>query len=239
MTAAVRILRSVLVVTVLAAVVAGCAYRGSDNPIARKFSWFSYLNADDLRAACKPGATRRHRFVYNAIYSEQVRTYDLVADADGAGARMDVRVIGEANLLSLEIGRISDLLNPWRGTVAAADLSAAHVVHLERALAESGAYAEAPAGMRLKSTDFFWVVAACTGGQFHFNAYRWPSPRFDGAAFADLLFAWDGTGVPVNRPRRTSDFQLYRGNDRDGDSTVQEFELMVGKGGLRGVSPLF
>ncbi len=45
--------------------------------------------------------------------------------------------------------------------------------------------------MVLASEDFHWVVGACAEGGFSFNAYRWPSERFDDARFAGLLLAWD------------------------------------------------
>src|SRR5690606_6468296 len=57
-------------------VLAACTYRGADDPVSRKFSWFSYLNGDDIRRECVAGAADRYRFVYNGINVEQVRTYD-------------------------------------------------------------------------------------------------------------------------------------------------------------------
>ena len=49
---------------------AGCTTRGAEHdPIARTLTWYSYLNGDDLRAACTAGATDRYRLVYNAIWT--------------------------------------------------------------------------------------------------------------------------------------------------------------------------
>ncbi len=48
-------------------VLSACTYRGeSDNPVVRRFTWFSYLNGDDIRAACRADTRERYRFVYNA-----------------------------------------------------------------------------------------------------------------------------------------------------------------------------
>jgi len=46
-----------LAVVLAGGVLAGCAYRGDiDNPAPIKATWFSYLNGEDLRAACVEGA---------------------------------------------------------------------------------------------------------------------------------------------------------------------------------------
>jgi hypothetical protein len=61
---------------------AGCAYHGSfDDPIQRRFQWFSFIGGDDIKAACRPGSSAsidRYRFVYNGRYAEQLRAYELV-----------------------------------------------------------------------------------------------------------------------------------------------------------------
>jgi hypothetical protein len=47
--------------------VGGCAYHGphQDDPVQRRFNWYSYLNGDDIRTACEEDAAPRYRFVYN------------------------------------------------------------------------------------------------------------------------------------------------------------------------------
>jgi len=52
--------------------------------LTRELAWFGYLVDDDIRDACRAGLDR-DRFVYTAVYTEQVRAYDLSIDADGAG----------------------------------------------------------------------------------------------------------------------------------------------------------
>ena len=50
---------------------------GEDQPVIRKFTWFSYIGADDIREKCKYSSNPQYRFVYNGVYNEQVRTYDI------------------------------------------------------------------------------------------------------------------------------------------------------------------
>jgi len=59
-------LNSVAVLTLAAVGLAGCAFtQNSDvsNPLVRKSTWFSYLNADDLRVACSAGDADRKSVV--------------------------------------------------------------------------------------------------------------------------------------------------------------------------------
>ena len=45
-----------------------------------------------------------------------------------------------------------------------------------------------PAGQFLRSDNFYWVVAACSQGRFHFNAFQAGDPRFDALTFPKELF---------------------------------------------------
>src|SRR5918911_5006966 len=68
-----------------AMILSGCAGTGgSANPVARSLGWFNYLNGTELRDACATGPDR-YRFIYNARWGEQVRTYDIVRDHRGRG----------------------------------------------------------------------------------------------------------------------------------------------------------
>ena len=225
-----------LLIAVLAAMVGGYAYRGADDPVALRISWFSYLNGDDLRGLCVPGAGDRYRFVYNGINLEQVRTYEVVAGDRTGEPVLKVRVTGPADLSQFTVGRAADLLDPWRGKAETVVLRAVDLERLRHAMGDSGVFDAAPAGLELSSHGFFWIVGACARGRFHFNAYRWPSERFEEAAFAGLLFAWDPTGVAINRPRKTFAYDL---DDEDERQSARRFNLRVGRDGLVGVKPLF
>lgn len=221
-------------------VVGGCAYRGeATTPIERSLTWFSYLNGDDLRAACKPGTPDRFRLVYNAVYVEQVRAYDVTADAKGSGAILHERVFGAADLKPFSISQPTDILAPWQGTTADRRLDAADLDRLRKSLRASGVYEPLTKRLNLDSDGFYWVVASCDGGHFAFNAYRWPSKRFAAATFPALLFGWDGTGVAVNPPREVDPRMVHHVSPGEEMREVQRFQLAAEGSGLIGLTRLF
>lgn len=231
--------RTALLAAMLGPLIMACTYRGGDDPVTRKLTWFSYLNGDDLRAECVQGAPERYRFVYNGVYVEQVRMYEVSARVPAQTGQLNIRAIGPTRLGSVSIGRPADLLSPWQGKTASAILAPEDLAALRQATRESGVFDATPRGLQLRSEDFYWIVAACVDGRFTFNAYRWPSPRFEAARFAELLFAWDRTGVPVNPPRAVDPNWLYVEPDGQDLSNQPIFTLSVGENGLRGVSRLF
>lgn len=170
-----------------AGAVGACAYAGTgiDEPVVRRLTWFSYVNGDDMRAGCVPGAGDRFRFIYNGIYIQQVRVYELAASKEREPL-LRARVIGPADLSGWGIGRVSDSTGPWRGTSVEVRLGAEDVRRLVEALAESGAFAAPQIGLGLSSDAFYWIVAACREGQFHFNGYLWPSESFERLRFPTL-----------------------------------------------------
>ena len=70
------------------------ADRNVDLPIVRSVSWFGYVGGDDIRAACQPGARTHIRLIYNALWEEQVRSYDLFPQSDGT-AGLNVGVLAK------------------------------------------------------------------------------------------------------------------------------------------------
>ena len=55
-----------------------CEYSGRpDNAVERRFTWFSYLSAEDIKESCRSHAPPRYRFIYNAFYIEHVRSYEF------------------------------------------------------------------------------------------------------------------------------------------------------------------
>jgi len=225
-------------VLVAATVLLGaCAYRPGaiSDPIQRKFQYFSYLNGDDIRQDCRRGMPARYRLVYNAVYGEQVRAYDLRHSATGSGAVLFAHVFGGGGNVSTFDPR--DPTGPWRGEASNVRLDEAQYLKLIRAIEASGFGTPAPEGMILPSGAFYWIASACADGQFHFNAWLYPSERFDQIRFAQLLFAHDRTGVPVNPPRPIS-----RAEQRlkpQTDNPTLDFELRVGRNGLAGHGTVF
>jgi len=210
-----------------------CAYTGAGDPVSRKFTWFSYLNGEDIRQSCATGGPDRYRFVYNGINVEQRRTYDLTVGGGPRGHLMAVRVIGPSDLSNFSAG---DLLGPWRGAAADVWLLDRQVAELEQILQRDGSFAGPPAGLRLPSIGFYWVAMACRAGKFSFDAYLWPSERFEQAALPAWLLALDFTGVAINPPRDATPWHVYpEGADEDSRS----YTLDVGRDGLVGIRSFF
>jgi hypothetical protein len=180
-----------------------------DNPVTRKFTWFSYAKGDDVRERCRPGAPDTYRFVYNGIYVEQVRTYDIQPSPTPGHMRMTARVTEQANLVSMEVGEPADLLSPWKPKTAVVDLPQAEVERLKRALLADGFMTRPPPSRAVTSIEFYWAVSACLDGKFRLNAYVWPDGDFEKASFPKMLFGWDMTQVRVNPPRRADVFDVY------------------------------
>ncbi len=225
-----------LLAAAICCVVAACAYRGGgEHPVIRKFTWFSYLNGDDIRGLCREGAPPQYRFVYNGVYIRQVRTYDIEAGPPGSNRhRLTTRVIGRTDVSRLELRSFGDLFAPGRGEIRDTWLTDADLQAFDAALVEGGLFLPAPAGERLAAEDFFWTAVACVDGKTRFNAYKWPSQRFAAAAFPSLLLAWDPTGIPLARPRELSLFDIYGTSQLEEANRSPRFVLTVGENGLVG-----
>jgi hypothetical protein len=218
-----------------------CAYHGdTGNPIARNLSWFSYLNGDDIRQQCRAGAPERYRFVYNGIYTEQVRSYDLTTDGSGQNPVLQIQVLGKRGQVgTITVDSVSGVLAPWSGQFETVHLRAADLQNLQNAMVAGGVFQPLAKRLELSSDAFYWVVSACTGGAFNFNAYLWPSPRFEQAAFPGLLFAWDPSGVPVNPPRQADPADIHDARSPSDLRNAQRFNLAAERDGLIGVGTLF
>ncbi len=207
----------------------------TDNPVLRKFQWFSYLEGGDFKAACTAGAPARYRMIYNAVYTEQVRVYDLNADT----RNLDTQLILPMDIRDFSVEGFSDLLNPWRGQAGHVTLSPSDVDGLVNDLEAFGAFGAPNVGEELSSKGFFWTIAACHEGRYHFTGLSWPSPEWDGAAFSGRLFALDPNGVDINPPRVTDTTRTLQYAARNPRRKVQQYHLKVGEDGLAGVWTLF
>lgn len=208
-------------------VLAGCTYRegARENPILRSFAWFSYLNGDDLRSYCRAGGPDRYRIVYNGDWNQQVRTYDLTAD-DAGGADLVIQVSGDANFLGSGVS-LGDPLSPWRGRIERRKIGRGEFQAIRDALRQSGFDTPPPAGTRLQSWGFFWLVAACESGRFKFNGWSHPGARFERVALVPVLQAVDNTGVAFNPPR-----EVWR-LDKDERERLQYYELLITGEGIK------
>jgi hypothetical protein len=210
---------------------AACAYQPGyrDNPFKRSFSWFSYLNADDLRSYCAAGGPDRYRIVYNGRADEQVRTYDLTATSTG-GADLVVQVSGGADF-SKPIP-LDDLLSPWRGKIERTIIGRGPLRAIRDALRASHFDMPPPSGTRVHSWNFFWLAMACESGRFTYNGWGYGSPRFNQVVLQKSLMAVDPTGIAFNPPREVEPPEIEGGRH-------EFYELYVTSKGTKGNFTLF
>lgn len=227
---------AVIVAAVAAAITAGCTASGpAGDPITRSFTWFDYVGGGNLARSCAPGIPDRYRLVYNAVFPEQVRTYDLVTREDNrgrlSGSTLVTTVWERANLAKITASRPGA---PWGPTESRTDLGAAQTAALIDRLAAGGGFKPAPAGERLHSLGFYWTVARCQDGRFGFWAAEAPDPAFT-AFHPQMLFSIDGNPVPPREPRPVVTNPPIRSQDGGLVNGHQPFELTVSKNGLVGV----
>src|SRR6266851_6560706 len=206
----------------LLASLAGCSL---GNPLGRTFGWFSYLDAADIRDSCGGGSGERYRLIYNAMWGEQVRVYDLTAAPGDASVSLAVRVFFPEILNQINV---LDPLELYRGQTGTVALNSVDMAAFRAALHDSDFEAATPRGLILPSNGFYWVVAACRAGIFHYNAYLYPSPRFAAIRFDRWLFEHDPTGVAIVPPGQVGD-----------NGPHAYFEMMVGADGLVGIGSPF
>ncbi len=224
-----------------AALLTACAYRGGvEDPATRKLTWFSYLQGDDIRDACAaPVPSWELRLVYNGHWDRQVRTYDLVEDGAG-GAYMTVRASPSdtGNIMNLQLG---DLAAPWRWERQERRLDPQARAALESALAESGMETPPPRNLRLKSWGSYWVAIECRDGDVIFNAWAYPSERWDDLELREALAPHDIREIAFMEPQAPSPAEDPRGGlPRGRDArTSNHFEMVVRDNGLVGVGGLF
>ena len=188
-----RLSRRLASVLTAALVLAGCTYSGEpQDPVSRRISYFSFLAADDIRAACDSGASERYRLVYNADYSRQVRIYEIAIDPTSGEGRLVTRVLGGERLGPFQFNFQSWLLEQ----ASARTLLRPRDVQLVRdTLADAGFMERPPHRVALWSDDFYWLASGCAAGRFHQNGYAYPSERYERLGFARVLATYDGSGI--------------------------------------------
>jgi hypothetical protein len=217
-----------LSVILLSASVAGCMYKGEgiDNPVVRKGTWYSFLAGDDIKANCRPGSPDQVRAVYNGQWREQVRIYELGLKAP---RQLDQRVIGAGTLTSFTT---DDLLAPWRGTTASATMPAEMNDWLMSSFAASGAFGPPAVGLQMPSDGYYWTVASCTHGSYHFTAWLYPREEFEKLTFPKALLGIDATKVPFNEPHPMNAGEMVSESQRRAEH--ERWYIKVGPNGLVG-----
>lgn len=214
------------------------ADRSVEEPIVRTFHWFSYVGGDDIRQACTVGGRNRLRLVYNGIWDEQVRTYEIFLQPDGT-AGMTVGVLQNqgsgGDVSNLLIGRGVDATGPWKMRKGQRLLTVEETRELVGLLEASSAFGPPRDGLRLPDNDFWWAVASCRNGVWGFQAYHYPTDGFAQAKFIAQLFALDNVPIAVNRPRKLEPAELRRNPNAPSIRAFATINwmLVVGKDGLR------
>jgi len=215
--------------------------RKVEQPIVRTFNWFSYVAGDEIRSACEPGGRSRVRLIYNGVWEEQVRAYDIFLQPDGT-AGLDVGVLNDqghgGNLTYLSLGSDGgNVTAPWRMVKGQRVLSVGDTRELLGLLQASAAFGPPRDGLRLPDNDFWWTVASCRNGVWGFQAYHYPTDGFANVKFAEKLFALDNVPIAVNRPRKLEPSNLRRDYNtpgtRVGSQQNYRWMLVVGTDGLR------
>ncbi|WP_417453728.1 hypothetical protein [Kiloniella sp.] len=207
----------------------GCTYQGNiDKPYTQKATWFSYVGGDDIRERCVPGVTE-YRLVYNAVYDEQIRSYEIKGQPGGS-AEMVSRVQEGHGLRGSKIS-LSDPLAQFGWEKSIKRLSAAEVSELEGLLKVSGAGEPHTKGNRLRSDDFYWVSALCYDGAFVYNGWKKTSEGFEHLAFIPFLLKHDETGIDVNPVRDVGTKNAARMHQSKAEQR-KHFDLEVGDNGL-------
>jgi hypothetical protein len=189
------LLRLAALVVLLGLSAAACNYPQSevDDPVSRRFSYLSYLAADDLRESCTPSSGERYRFVYNAEYNRQVRLYEIGIAPDRQEGKLEVRVLGGKRYGVFQFGFKNWLLEQ---AVARTRLQRRDVSALYDALERARFGAEPRHGLELWSDSYYWLVSSCHEGNFHQQGYLHPSREFAAQDFAGVLAPLDRPGVP-------------------------------------------
>lgn len=208
----------------------------ADNFLLRGFTWFGFLEGKELREGCFPGAPDRLRFVYNGVYQEQIRVYEAIRGGPGAPGTLHARILTKLNLANF---RLSEIFLGTRDIEATATLDPAAFETLVQIAFADGFGQPVPDGLALPSDGFYWIVSGCVGGQWHIQGWTHPTPRFEALRFPARLFAFDRTGVAVNRPRAIDAGERMRarsGNQSKLD-TQPAFDVRLSDSGVVGRMP--
>ncbi len=211
------------------------ADRNVDQPVVRSLSWFGYVGGDDIRAACQPGGRNRIRLIYNGLWEEQVRAYDIFLQPDGTAGLNTGVLADQGNVASLSVSNGLDLTNPWAMKKGQRLLNPGETSELMGALQASAAFGPPRDGLRLPDNDFWWTVASCRDGVWGFQAYHYPTDGFANVRFADKLWSFDNVPVAINKPRKLEPAEFRRDFDRHSAQRGRgdRWMLVVGKDGLR------
>lgn len=176
--------------------VMACSPISGDDPISRRLTWFGYVSGERFERACTATSRERYRLVFNAEYTVQVRTYDIVADE--LGALVQGRVF-RGGFLSDQA--FPSLTGGLIGKEAALRIDEAELAEFRRAVAASQPF-HGDAPVHLRSDSFYWVLLSCVDGVFEARGFTGPASVLERLPIRRFLVSRDPTGVPI-RVQRT------------------------------------
>ncbi|MCC9625520.1 hypothetical protein LPB41_27930 [Thalassospira sp. MA62] len=209
--------------------ISGCAFTSTSdisNPFVRKASWFSFLNADDLRTACsagEPGSDGRIRLVYNADYYDEVRSYDIVPQPQSDNTRFDLtsRIFGPAEISNINV-EVNAPLGAFGGELATRVLDRDSYLELTDALQADGFGTQQRDGLRLYAADHYWIAIGCSGGYVTLAAWTSDKDDLRDLTFPSIVNRLSGLDGDLpkapdpNAPKYPD--PIYSGNDHGADS---------------------
>lgn len=206
----------------------GCAASGpDDNPLTRGFTWYSYLGGDDIRNRCAAGSPDALRFVYNARWHDQVRTYEVRPGSGGRAGVVEARVLGQGDIATI---RAEDVMRPWRGDRADSPITPVEFDQLAAALDQAIGGPRMQPGKFLRSDAYYWVATACRNGVFHLAAWQGGDQDLRRLPFPSVLQRFDATGIRFEEPR---DIALGPFRRHDPMTDRDHFEVQLGEDRIR------
>ncbi len=191
---------------------ASCAADGgTGNPLARPFQYFSYVNGDDIRKSCTEGGESRYRLVYNALYEEQVRTYDIRQAFGSKTGEQETRVFSHGIGGQFDVGRQGvDFKSNFRSVEP---VSYENLLAIDKALISSKFERPTKNGQILHSDEFYWVGMVCRDGQFKYYAWTQQETDIANLPFLEVMSKADTTGAAIQQ------FKIPIIHDRGGRSS--------------------
>ena len=180
-----------------------CSFTGTsdiENPLVRKGTWFSFINADDIRTACSAGdAEGRIRLVYNADYYKETRSYDLVPKNGAEQFEMVSRIFGPLDVSEVNV-EVTAPLGAFGGTESRENLSRGQYLALTDALQSDGFGYQSRDGLRLHSDDYYWVAIGCSSQNITLAAWTSAKDDLRALTFPNVLENLSGLEKPLPQP---------------------------------------
>jgi len=182
-------LKSIGLAAAVVLLLPGCASFGpAEEADARKLTWFSYVNGEDLRAHCSHEEPDRYRLIYNSKSNAQLRTYEVRAAGDtgegAGGAVVEARIIPADALWGRDP---EDALGSGQMVSMRLYLSPDQFERLTTKLDESGVFSGPAMELRAQAGGVFWLASGCHEGTYFLTAFSNPSDRFENIGMSESV----------------------------------------------------